>query len=496
MKNLYIKFNWLALLFILFSCSEDYMDNEGTGTIIGKVVTSETNEPMANVKIETSPISNTVFTDEKGNFTLENVKVGNYSVKAEFKGFITAFKGAVVYTDKTSNTVFEMVVSKGNNKPPLQPILLTPTENELINSTNATFLWTASDPDKDKLTYTLTLYNDTNDDIEIFNSIKDTTFTYKDLKLGYKYFWQVSADDTFNPEVSSKVSSFTVYTTPKDNRIVYTKNINGNLVIFSINQETGEEFQLTSSSVNSFRPIKNVYSNKIAFLRTTGTQTDIYTMNPDGSNQQKITSTIKPTGFDLNEITFSWPSNSDKIYFANFNKLYTISSNGQRIDMIYQTSDNSFISEVDVNIEQNLIALKTNNSNGYNVHLYCIDLQGNFQFDILKNAKGATSGLQISANGKKVLYAYDTSGEENMSYRRISSKIFIYDRSTSTATDYSKDIKLGTNDLEPRFSPNEAYVIFTNTSNDGRSQKDIYIQTISSKTRELKYKNAFMADWN
>lgn len=498
MKNAYLKFGLLSILFTLFSCSEEYINHEGTGTLTGKVVSAESNKPMEHVKVETSPITTTVFTDEKGNFIIENIKTGDYSVKTEAKDHITAFKGTVIYQDKTSNVVFELEYADANNKPPTQPLLLEPTDNKILTSTTGVFKWSATDPENDVLTYTLKLYNDQNSDVQIFEDITDTIFEYKNLQLGTKYFWQITVKDPYNTEVISELASFSVYTAPKNNRIVYTKSINGNLVIFSSNQDSTEEFQLTSDKVNSFKPRRNTNSNKIAFLRTNGAQTDVYVMDIDGGNQKKITTNIKPNAFNLNEISISWPLHSERIYFPSFDKLYSIQSNGEGLELVYQTPDNSFISEVDVNLEHNMIALKTNDANGYNVHLFCIDLQKNFLYSVLKDVKGATSGLQLSADGKKVLYSYDITGAQNMNYRRSSARIFLYDHLTATSTEYSTDIDPGTNDLDPRFSPNEAFVIFTNTSNDGLSQKNILIKELSKnlKTRILQFQNAHMPDWN
>ncbi|MBB1140451.1 carboxypeptidase regulatory-like domain-containing protein [Myroides sp. WP-1] len=497
MKHLLIKFSWFPLLFLFLSCSEDYVDENGTGSVTGKVVAAESNTPLANVKIETSPSSTTVFTDDKGNFVLETLKQGEYSVKAEAKGYTTSFKGVTVYEGKTSNVIFELTSAKNTPPAPAIPKLITPIDNEVIKSTAVVFKWSSKDKDKSKHSYSLTLKNDSNTTVETFTEIKDTLFEYSHLKLGVKYFWQVTVEDQVNSPVKSEMGSFSVYNAPKNNRFFYTKKIQDNLVIFSSDDE-GNEFQLTDSKYNSFRPRKNETANKIAFFQSNGTALDIYTMDTDGSNVKKITSSVNPNGFNLNEITFSWPANSNQIYFANFDKLYAINSNGQGLQLLYQTKNGSFISEVDVNVEQQRIALKTNNAMGYQVHIFCIDFRGNHLFTVLKDKPGASSGLQLSNNGTKVLYAYDLEGTENRNYRRISSKLFIYDSVANQSTEISTEIEPGTNDLEPRFSPNEAYVIFTNTSNDERSPQHVYIKELNNllKTRVEKFKNAAMPDWN
>src|SRR5690606_27878344 len=110
----------------------------------------------------------------------------------------------------------------------------------------------------------------------------------------------------------------------------------------------------------------------------------------------------------------------------------------------------------------------------YHVKIYTINFSGTTLFEVLTDVTGAAGGLQISVDGNSIVYSYDVSGFENSEYRRLQSRIFIYDVLSNTAAQVLTETPSGTNDLEPRFSPNEAFVIFTNTSNDGISQKDIY----------------------
>ncbi|MDT0652010.1 hypothetical protein RM529_17860, partial [Zunongwangia sp. F297] len=64
------------------------------------------------------------------------------------------------------------------------------------------------------------------------------------------------------------------------------------------------------------------------------------------------------------------------------------------------------------------------------------------------------------------------------------SRMFIYHFSSGEIVDISYDKSDGTNDFDPRFSLNEAEVIFVNTSNDGISPKNIYIQSIGADSNE------------
>jgi len=495
MKKFLIKYSWVFVLLVLSGCSEEGIDESGTGTITGKVVAKGTNTPLANVKIETTPVSNTVFSDENGDFIINDVIEGEYSLQAQLEGYLTAFKASRVVAGQTNNVVFELDLSTATNRPPDVPQLLSPGEGQILESIEATFVWLATDPDDDELTFTLELRNDQNNDVLLFEDLTEPVLTYSPLLLGAKYFWQVSADDGINTPVFSPVKSFEVIPAPMDNRFLFTREINGNNVIFSADQD-GVEFQLTSQTMNSFRARRNVAANKIAYLQTNGAQVDIYTMNRDGSGKFKVTSSVKPAGFNFNEINISWPENSDKIYFANFDRLYSINSNGQGLQLVYQTPDGSFISEVDVNENVNRIALKTNNQNGYNINIFVIDFSGNTLATALTGVQGAASGLNLSFDGQNVLYTYDVSANQNATYRRLNSRAFIYNIPGDTTTDVSEDKPGGTNDLDVRFSPNEAEIIFVNTSNDGISQKNIWKITLNdTNSREQLFTNGFMPDW-
>jgi hypothetical protein len=494
------SFKYIALItttfLLLFSCNEDKIGENEFGTLNGKVVAAGTNEPLENVRISTNPVSSTVFTSASGNFTIENIAVGDYSVEAKKDGYLADFAPATINGNVSSNVVFELEVSTFNNRPPTAPVLLTPEENEVIEGIEAIFSWDSTDPEGDPIEYSLELTNIDTNEVLLFEEIADTTLTYSELTLGTEYVWQVTATDNINDPVISEVGTFEVMDPPVDNRILFVRKMNGNNVIFSADDE-GNEFQLTSSELNSYRPRRNISVNKIAYLQSDGANADIFIMDRDGTNKQRVTSTIKPNGFNLDEINFDWPDDFVNIYFPRLDKLYRIQFNGGGIGEVYQTPDGSLISEVAVSDNSDLIVLKTNNLDGYDVKIYTITFAGNQTSTILENVDGAVSGLDISVDNQRVLYSYDVSGFEDPSYRRLDSRMFIYDTVAMTTTDISDNKPSGTNDLEPIFSPNEAFVMFTNTSNDGISPKAIYsLEIDTSNSRNLLHEDAFMPDWH
>ena len=494
------KFSYiLSFLFlaVIYSCSEDTIDNVSTGTITGTVVTDGDFEPIQNAKISTNPATSTVFTDENGKFKIADIPAVEYSVQARKDSLLSQFQGAEVLPDAEVNIVFEMKTEQSNNQSPKTPNLITPNDNAEALPIALDFVWEASDAEGDELTYQLEIKNDRNNEVLKYSEISDTTYRVDSLKYGYKYFWQIRVNDGTNEDVLSEVFTFKTLQFPKS-RIAYVRKVNGNNVIFSrdLNEE---EYQLTSSEENSFRPRKNRRTNKIAFLRTVGTQTQLFTMNLDGSNQKQITENIPLNAFNLNQIDFSWANDGATLYYPSFDKLYKVNADGSGTELVYKEPNGKFITEVDVSDDNSRIALLTNGVNGYNAEIYIIDKQGRKINTVIENEAGALGGVNISVDNKRILYARDISGFETDDYRRLNSQLFIHNLETGATKNISANKTEGTNDLDPRFSPNEAEVIFVNTSNDGVSVPSVLTTQInpgsSEEIRTVLYENAVMPDW-
>ncbi|MET3536022.1 carboxypeptidase-like regulatory domain-containing protein [Chryseobacterium limigenitum] len=502
MKTLIQLISIIIFSVCLFSCNEELVDQAQTGVLKGKVVKRGTNEPIANVKIFTAPTTQTVFSGTDGSFEIASMPVGNYSVKAELSGYLTNFQAVNVQNqNQVVTVVFEMDDDESLNSPPTTPVLLSPVDNAVNQPLSVELTWNATDPDTaDVLKYSLTIKNNLDTNVIQVNDLTAKHYSLSNLKFGVSYFWQVSVSDGIHQPVLSSISKFTTNTVPS-NRYHYVQKQNGNLVIVS-SDASGNNFQFTNSSYNSWRPRKNNNAGLIAFLRTEGGSAHLYTANPDGSNLFKVTS-VPVAGFNNFEMDFSWSTNGQELIYSNFNKLYKINKDGSGLTLIYTTPDGSMISECDWSYDGSKIALKTNDFNGYNVKIYIVDMVGSVVKTILTGVAGAAGGLNFSVDGQLLLYTKDVSAYQDGSgnYRQLDSRIFIYNLTTNTTIDISteSDKPLGTNDLDPRFSPNNAQVIFMNTSNDNVSQKNVMTIDLSSSMTDLVrtalFSNAEMPDY-
>ncbi len=503
MKN----FKILAILFILIalgSCSEDTVSVPVTGSISGTVIDKETGDPLENAKITTNPGSSTVFTDALGEFLLSNILVDDYSVQADLDDYTTGFESVTVLEGLTSTVALEIELSDVINVPPSTPVLIFPENGSEDVSLEVEFIWSSSDANGDDLSYTLDVRNGSTNEILFFEVGQDTTYTVSNLQLATNYFWQVTVTDGVNDSISSSLSDFRTMTSP-DNPYLLVKKINGNNVIFSGNEDFNPDgepdinlLQITDENTNSFRPRRNSVVNKVAFLRTVGGDVQIFTMNLDGTDVAQVTSSIPVAGFRNDELDITWANNGQLIYYANFDRLYSINPDGGGATLLYETLDGSIISEMDVaDYDSNLVLLKTNNSQGYNTRIYTVKLLSGSEVTIVHEGElGASGGISFSANADKVLYTKDLSGSQNTDYRRFENRIFMYNIPDDTLEEVETEVVLGENDIDVKFSPSEGGVIFTRVgSNNGAIPKIFKVDFDQGTIDKLLFNEAFMPDW-
>jgi len=166
---------------------------------------------------------------------------------------------------------------------------------------------------------------------------------------------------------------------------------------------------------------------------------------------------------------------------------------------VYEGPAAEFISEVAVNPVNTLLALKTNNALGYEVPILLVDPQtGLVERVLIEGVEGAFDGLDFSSDGERLLYSRDVSGLEGEGYRRLDNRIFEYDLPTDAITELDTNKPVGQNDLDPKYAPNDGYVIYTRTSNDGVSEKTIQRTQVTldeTVITETLFTDAYMPSW-
>lgn len=121
----------LALLALLWTgCKNEKIDREMLGNISGQVQNSTTGEGVAFASITTNPGTDAILTDDSGNFAINQIPEGNYSVQASKEDFETKQVRVSVNENRTANA---QILLESDNQP----------SSEFINADVTGFLSTS-----------------------------------------------------------------------------------------------------------------------------------------------------------------------------------------------------------------------------------------------------------------------------------------------------------------------------------------------------------------
>ncbi len=483
------------VLVITFGCEEDTIQPQLFGSLFGEVLLENTSTSVEGVTISTNPPTSSVSTDPLGRFGFEDIEVGTYSIRAEKTGFLTEIESVTVFEGKVANVIFRLRPDSTRNEPPALPNSPFPPDGAVNQPVNLSLQWTSSDANAgDILKYSATLFDDqqTNGNLIIENSTSAEA-ALSNLAYNRVYRWQVQVNDG-KSTVTGPVWSFKTQPFPL-HRIWFAKaDEAGKYDIFS-SFETGDPIQLTTGGVNHWRPRVNPGRTQVAYIANNGIQPQLYVMDRDGSNVRKVTN-IPIDGTNLLDLDFSWSPDGTRLLYMNNNRLYTILTDGSGLQQLTDAPTGSTFTEVDWAGPSNLIAVRVTGKLPYNSQIFLLNDKGEQLRQVIPDLPGSTGGPAFSITGQYLLYTQDVSGFESADGRQLDSRIFLYDLRTDAAIDLSKEGKIaGTNDLDARFSPDGARIIFVNTNNDGISPRNIYVMDLDGKNRRLLFENAEMPEW-
>ena len=491
----------------LWSCNEDtYVDPVQLTTVRGQVLLSLNKQPVRNATVKLTPTSRIVSTDSSGNFRFDSVIAGKYTVQASKASFGTEF----VTVETNANTPSPVVTilltdDKTQNRPPDAPTLVAPAINSTAQSTTLTLKWKATDPNRDTLRY----------DVKLFRSGSATptqSFTgltadsvVVNLDYNTTYLWQVVVNDGINT-VNGPVWSFSTGSFP-DYTYLFTRRINGQYQIYASNA-TGKVAQLTRDGSN-WRPVASPNRQQIAFISNVNTDLHLFMMNADGSNIRQVT-TVPIAGLYASDLSFCWSPDGTQLVYPSNNRLYAVQLDGTGLRTLSQAAAGRIFAGCDWTAQGNRIAARTTGTNVYDNQINTFLADGSQNRVVYVRQVGRVGNPVFSVNGRQLLFAADSSGFMNEQGRQLDSRLFLLDVTTFGLTDLSsiqnssnqsQSVKLaGTNDIDPRFSPTGAQIIFTNTDNTGLGVRSVYTVDLNGsgqdgRNRKLLFTNAEMPYW-
>jgi TolB protein len=325
----------------------------------------------------------------------------------------------------------------------------------------------------------------------VAEQIVDTFFQVNNLEFDQLYFWQVIVTDGIHDPVYSPVWQFKTRVFP-DARIHFARRIDNKYQVFGFT-EADSTIRIIEGPNNYWRPRMDPARERIAFLSIADLKTHLYVSDRVGKNIRQVT-TVPVVTYDNLNTAYCWSPDGARLLYANNNLLYTVNVDGTGLTVVSQAPSGQRFAEVDWNQNTNLIVARTVENFHYESRLYLIEPGGAAQV-LLDSVPGSYSSPSFSIDGSQLLYCHDVTNFPSPDGRQLDTRIFLLDLQTNQGMDLSFDKVAGTNDLQVRFSPTGAVLIFVNTLNDGVTPKNIWTMKISGLDREPMIMEGEMPDW-
>ena len=491
MKTLLSTASLALLAALMFSSCEKKIEVAEYGSISGTVYADSSNQPLANVRISTSPASGVVLTDSNGSFTIPTVPTGETTVKAEKTGYNTQSVSVKVVKNQTVDVFF--LLTHPDPKSPTYEEITDPEPHHQAQQVpvDTSLSWSFSGEDT-TVTFDVFLYSShTSTQQSIVTDTTGTSVEVNGLRYETTYYWYVVARKDGEKIASSEVWSFTTADLP-DNHLVFAREVDGSYEVFS-SSLTGEyQFPLTTSPALDWNPSLNSLVSRIAFTSNRGFDYQIYHMNRTGSDLNQVT-TLAVTGYHNQGLGYCWSPNSNGFLYSHYDKLYYINKDGSGLTSIIDTAPGTKNwREVDWHGSTQKIVAQAVGSQIYNSEIYIMDQDGSNAQLLVADSAGRTDHPVFSIDGTQILYTHDAQGLNSADGRQLDSHIYLLDLATMNVTDLSVNKPAGSNDLMPEFSPNGSKVIFVNMDNTGTGPAEIWEMDLTGANRTLIVEDATM----
>ena len=486
----------LSCTFLLcFACREETIEPDLVGTVKGNILNSVDATPIQGVAVSTNPPTTSTLTDQDGLFFIDNLKVGTYTIRLDKEGFKTKSANLEIKSEEQTDITLNMDPDDRFNQAPNIPALISPLLDQTTDGIDQVkLIWQATDPDDDELFYTLRIYNeDLSFDRIVLQDAPDTSYTFEQLDYSTNYFWQVGVSDHVHEVVYGQIWNFRATDFPLLPYYYAKQADQGAIQIYASDGE--QEIMITPDGASRWRPRMNYDKNKIAFIATDNINPHIYLMNIDGSAMTKLTD-VSISSIYPKDIDFAWLPDDSGIIYPHFNSLYKVRNDGSSTQELIRLATDRVISECDIAVSSRQIAFLESNLDGYDAHIVLMTPGGTVIDTIFDSRTGRVGGLHFSVDGKQLLFTHDISGLNSPQGRMLNTHIFLHSMTLDTAIDLSASKTNGTNDTDPRFSPNNGKIIFSNQTNNLMSPGNIMTIDVDGTNRQILIEQAFMPDWN
>ena len=278
-----------------------------------------------------------------------------------------------------------------------------------------------------------------------FTVAESGTYTVTPSKAGYTF---TQASQTFTNVTANQIQNFTVEEiTPSGGRIAFSSDRDGNYEIYVMDADGSNKQRLTNNPADDKSPSWSPDGSNIAFASYREGNNEIYVMDADGSNQINLTNNL---AWDYDP---SWSPDGARIAFASTRdgiyEIYVMDADGsnqrrmtnnERLDYTPSWSPDgsriAFVSERDGNGE-----------------IYVMDADGGNQRNLTNNPAGDVSP-SWSPDGTRIAFTSNRDGNR---------EIYVMDADGGSQ---QRLINNPANDNYPSWSPDGTRIAFSSTRDD------------------------------
>lgn len=491
----------IPALFFIASCEKDKVDVAQYGSITGLVKDGSNDQVVANANVTTNPPSSAVLTDAEGRFTITDVVAGDVSISVKKEKYSSSTLSVMVKANQTTDVTILINPSEGQTGADVKIGNPSPANQATGLPLSVDLRWQLLDnAGFDTIKYDVMLYK--SEDLigsKVGTNLTDTMLLVEDLEFQKTYFWQVVAKNEGEELNRTTVWSFSTVDLP-ELPYFYVKKKEGSFEIFNsdsiINDTTAPRVQLTSDPAYiNWLPQVNSARNNVAFTSNKQISPYIYRMKLDGSEEMKV-STYPVIGYHNLGEGFSWSPNGDYVIYGYYEKLVREAIYINQVTVLATAPEGMNFRQCHWERLSNKIVVQAMGEQIYNSEFYLMNADGSDMELLVPDYPGRLESPSLSADAQYLLYTYDASGINDPTGKQYDANIYLMEISTGDSINVSYNKPGGSNDILPRFAPDDYHIIFVSQDNNAlNSIGDVYICNGDGTVRRRVVENATMPFW-
>ena len=461
------------------------------GSLSGTLLDAVSNTPVVGASITTHPPTVALVTNVAGQFVIDSLPVGKYTILAKKGGYQTDSVSVAVKEGKA--TPATMLLNPADPTAVNVPVQPQPATAAREQPSALTLRWSIERPRAGaELRYDVLLYEaDSPKGRTVAENLADTSLVVTDLAFDRTYFWQVVTKDERGNRTTGDLWTFQTGAFPATT-FLFSRRAEDSYEIFTAGTDA-MPIQLTKDRQYDVFPRFSPQRQWIAYASTVDGEFHLYVMRADGTQAQRITE-LPLAGYHNEGGNFCWSPDGAYLLYGHYETLYRIQRDGTGLTPLATAPEGRHFQSLDWSEVTNRLVIQTVGSDINDTELYLANPDGSNFTELVGNLSGQVESPSFSIDGQSVLYTRDVAGFENATGRQLNARIFLH-HSDSSIVDVSASKPEGTNDTHPRFSPDGAYIIFENASNAEASPKSLWKMDLSGSNRERLFENAITPDW-